>query len=98
MADPSARASAAAIVSSRAASVTAAGSPRATSAAKLGPDRIAGSAAPALSAITSVMKRCVPCSMPLAQAITGVPGASSGAIAPAAARRCCDGTASRMAS
>ena len=28
------------------------------------------------------MKRCVPRSMPLAQAITGVPGASSGAIAP----------------
>ena len=86
------------MVSSRAASVTAAGSPRATSAAKLGPDRIAGSAAALLCAITSVMNRCVPRSMPLAQAITGVPGTSSGAITCAASRRCCDGTASRMAS
>ena len=49
---------------SRTASVTAVGRPRATSAAKLGPDRIAGVAAGAASAITSVMKRRVPRSIP----------------------------------
>ena len=48
--------------------------PRATSAAKLGPDRIAGTALGAHSAITSVMNFSVPRSMPLAQTITGVRG------------------------
>ena len=68
-------------LSSRAASVTAVGRPRATSAAKLGPDRIAGIAAGAHSAMISVMNLCVPCSMPLAQAMTGVRGARSRASA-----------------
>ena len=71
-AEPSACTSALASVSSFAASVTAVGSPRATSSAKLGPDRIAGIASGAASAITSVMNWCVPRSMPLAQAMTGV--------------------------
>ena len=86
------------MVSSPAASVTAAGSPRATSSAKLGPDRIAGTAVGAHSAITCVMNLCVPRSMPLAQAITGMPAASTGASLRAASRKCCDGTASRIAS
>jgi hypothetical protein len=40
----------------------------------------------------------LPRSMPLAQAMTGVPCRSPAAIAPAASRKCCDGTASRTAS
>ena len=69
-------------VSSAAASVTAVGRPRATSAAKLGPDRIAGIASGAASAITSVMNLCVPRSMPLAQAITRRAGVQDAAPAP----------------
>jgi hypothetical protein len=82
---------------SRAASVTAVGMPRATSAAKLGPDRIAGTAAGAVSAIISLMNFLVPRSMPLAQTITGVRGAIKGASALATARTACAGTTSRMA-
>ena len=81
VAEPIACASAAASSSSAAASVTAVGSPRATSAAKLGPDRIAGAAPGAHSAMISFMNFLVPRSMPLAQTMTGVPAAESGASA-----------------
>ncbi len=93
MEDPSAWTSALASLSSFAASVTAVGSPRATSSANPGPDRIAVAAAGAASAITSVMNRCVPRSMPLAQAMIGVARARRGAIAITASRRCCAGVA-----
>ena len=75
----------AASFSSLAASVTAVGSPRATSAAKLGPERIAGAALGAHSASSSAMNFFVPRSMPLAQTMTGVCRAISGA---SAMRRC----------
>ncbi len=71
--------------------------PRATSSAKLGPDRIAGVARGKVSAITSVMKRCVPRSIPLAQATTGTAFTWAPSAA-AAARRSCAGTASSTAS
>ena len=62
--------------------------PRATSAAKLGPDKIAGTAPGAHSPITSLMNFLLPRSMPLAQTITGVPAAMSGAsVAATAAHR-----------
>ncbi len=61
------------MLSSAQASVTAVGSPRATSVAKLGPERIAGVASGSTSATISVMNLCVPRSMPLAQATTGTP-------------------------
>ena len=80
------------------ASVTAAGRPRVTSAAKLGPERMPGCTPRALAAITSVMNWRVPRSMPLAQATTGAPAASDAAIARTAARMCCEGTATRIAS
>jgi hypothetical protein len=48
--------------------------------------------------MTSVMNRCVPRSMPLAQATTGVAGARNGASAVAASRKFCAGVASRMMS
>ena len=88
--------SAAAVSASRAASVTAVGRPRATSAAKLGPDRIAGTAFGAHSAMISVMNLCVPCSMPLAQAISGVPARNDGASALTTERTACAGTTSRI--
>ena len=78
--------------------MTAVGSPRATSAAKLGPDRIAGTAFGAHSAMISVMNLCVPCSMPLAQAITGVFAAIVCASDLTTERIACAGTTSRMAS
>ena len=61
---------------------------------------IAESAPAALPAILSGPSFAVDVarSMPLAQAMTGVPARSAGAIAPAAARSCCEGTASRMTS
>ena len=71
--------------------------PRATSAAKLGPDRIAGTAAGAHSAITSVMNFSVPRSIPLAQTIIGVRGAISGASNFVTARTACAGTTTRIA-
>ena len=98
MRDASALARSAASASSCAASVTAVGRPRATSAAKLGPDRIAGVAFGAHSAITSVMNLWVPCSMPLAQAMTGVRGAIDAASALTTERIACAGTTSRIAS
>src|SRR5581483_8337842 len=78
--------------------VTAVGSPRATSAAKLGPDRIAGTAAGAHSAMISVMNLCVPRSMPLAQATKGTAAGRSFAAEPATARIACAGTTARTAS
>ena len=84
--------------SSCAASVTAVGSPRATSAAKLGPERIAGTASGAHSAMISVMNFRVPCSMPLAQVTIGVPGADAAASALQTERIACAGTTSRIAS
>ena len=51
----------------------------ATSAAKLGPDKIAGIALGAASAMISVMNFWVPRSIPLAQAMSGVRGAIDGA-------------------
>ena len=51
-----------------------------------------------VSAMTSVMKRCVPRSMPLAQATTGVAGLRCGASVVAASRKFCAGVASRMMS
>jgi hypothetical protein len=66
--------------------------------AKLGPDRIAGNASRAVSAITSVMNLCVPCSMPLAQATTGVALPRCGARVLTAARKFCAGVAIRMMS
>ena len=50
------------------------------------------------SAMTSVMNRCVPRSMPLAQAMTGVAGFRCGASVVAASRKFCAGVASRMMS
>ena len=81
-----------------AASVTAVGSPRATSSAKLGPDRIAVSACGATSATISVMNLWVPRSMPLAQITTGVSAATCGASAVIASRRLCAGVTSRRMS
>ena len=98
MAEPSARASSAATFSSRAASVTAVGRPRATSAAKLGPDKIAGTALGAHSAMMSDMNLCVPASMPLAQTTSGVPAATAGASAVTTERIACAGTTSSSAS
>ena len=54
------------------ASVTAVGRPAATSAAKLGPERIAAGWPGAASARTCVMNRSEPRSMPFAQATSGV--------------------------
>ncbi len=59
---------------------------------------MAGSAAAALSAITSVMNLRVPRSMPLAQAITGVAGRITDPSAVAAWRSACAGTTSSTAS
>ena len=85
-------ASRAASVASRAAIVTAVGRPRATSVAKLGPDRIAGglpaSTSPAISDIRLPLSR----SMPFAQMTFGVPGAISGAMSDKASRSACAGT------
>ena len=50
------------------------------------------------SAMISVMNRCVPRSMPLAQATTGVAGLRCGASVVAASRKFCAGVASRMMS
>jgi hypothetical protein len=78
--------------------VTAVGIPRATSAAKLGPDRIAGTATGAHSAMISVMNLCVPCSMPLAQTINGVCFATNDASDVTTERTACAGTTRRIAS
>ena len=87
------------LLPSLAATVTAVGNPRATSAAKLGPDRIAGRCqCGAHSAMISVMNLCVPCSMPLAQAISGVFFDSDGASKVITDRTACAGTTTRIAS
>ena len=53
--------------------VTAQGRPRATSAAKLGPERTATGRSGMTSAATSLISRSEPCSTPLAQSTTGAP-------------------------
>ena len=60
--------------SSSQAMVTALGRPRATSAAKLGPDRTAGVAVGIVSASTSVISFSEPRSTPLAHRTMGRPG------------------------
>ena len=78
--------------------VTAVGNPRATSAAKLGPDRIAGTAIGAHSAMISVMNLCVPRSIPFAHAISGVCFVIDDASDTITERMACAGTTTRMAS
>ena len=76
-------------------SATAVGRPRATSAAKLGPDNTAIAASGRVSAKTSVIKAPVASSKPLAQTTSGVDPAGSAA---ATARVCWAGVTSRTAS
>src|SRR6266446_4785096 len=79
------------------ASVTAVGSPRATSPAKVGPDRIASFAPGKTAAAASLISAPVFSSTPLAQITTAAPGRSEGASQPAISRKCWAGTASRTA-
>ena len=74
------------------------GSPRATSAAKVGPESTARRARGSAAATTSLISAPLPASIPLAQMITGSAAATCGASAPATARRCCAGTARSSAS
>ena len=78
--------------------VSAVGRPRAMSAAKLGPDSTAGIACGSASAMICVVKRPLPCSMPLEAEITGKPGGSAGASSLEAERSACVGTARISAS
>ncbi len=76
------------------ATTTSAGLPRATSAAKVGPERNAsrsGGTPGSVSASTSDMSLRVRSSMPLVATTTSAFGASAAASPVATARRCCDG-------
>jgi hypothetical protein len=68
--------------------VTAVGRPRATSPAKLGPERTAGLACGTVSASTSVISFSEPCSTPLEQSRIGRPSRTCGAKAASAERVC----------
>jgi len=87
-----------ATLSSAQASVTAVGRPRATSAAKLGPERTAGQACGSASARTSVSRRFVDCSTPLAHSTTGFAGATWGASVSSTPRICWAGVTISTAS
>ena len=84
--------------SSAQASVTAVGRPRATSMAKLGPDRTAAGAPGRISASTSVISLPVSRSIPLAHSTTGAPLPICGAAPSRTLRRCCAGTTASTAS
>ena len=73
--------------------VTAVGRPRATSRAKLGPERTAGVSLGAASSATCVMRLALPRSSPLAAMTTGVIGVTRRAITPSTARTDWAGTA-----
>ena len=83
---------------SRQARVTAVGCPRATSAAKVGPDRMAAGLTGSASPTTSLIVFAVSRSIPLAQTATGAEGARCGARSAQVSRTACAGTASRTAS
>src|SRR5262249_12764525 len=96
--EPSAVASARPSTSSAVASVRAAGSPRATSMAKLGPDSTAPLACGMVSASTCPKSLPVACSRPLAHNTRGVPADTWAASAPATERTCWAGATIKMAS
>ena len=78
--------------------VTAVGRPRATSAAKLGPDMTAKGDAGNISAPICDIVASEPASIPLAQCSSGSPGAATAAQAPSTPRRNWAGTTSSAAS
>ena len=78
--------------------MTAVGKPRATSPAKLGPDRTAAGAPGKVSASTSVISFIVPRSTPLEHSTTGTPARWQGAKAVRVARICWAGGTARIRS
>src|SRR5437660_173300 len=84
--------------SSCAAIVTAVGNPLATSVAKLGPERTAGIASGISSRSTSLRKRLLARSIPLAQMTQGTPARAKERAARTTSRKVCAGTTASMRS
>ncbi len=95
---PSAAGRASRMTLSAQAKVTAAGRPRATSMAKLGPERTAAGTPGSSSATTVLSNAPLRCSIPLAQMMAAAPTGQAARAWASTARRCCAGTARSTAS